>query len=277
MLAVLGELAGPILRLFWWRLLATVAYHVPPLWGTALALGLAILFLRLHGLCTRARPTRALAEIRLRPLRTGWAWLAGALVGLVLLDVSWLFLLAKFASGTSVLADASGQPSAAPFEWLVRLANAGVNAPLVEEVVFRGWVLRRLERRFGVRSALCVTAALFALAHFDLFGLPDRLVHGCVFAAAVYATGSLWAAILLHACGNVFLVVVSQTMRDEQVVHLLQRGWSTLSAIVVLTVALVALAALLWRALPAARRGPISGWATARARQARARSNKRMR
>ena len=79
---------------------------------------------------------------------------------------------------------------------------AVVAAPLVEELVFRGLVQRRLERRWGPAPAIAFTSLLFALVHALPWVLPIHLLLGAAFGFVVYATRSIWAGVLLHAANN---------------------------------------------------------------------------
>jgi membrane protease YdiL (CAAX protease family) len=78
-------------------------------------------------------------------------------------------------------------------------------APLVEEVVFRGFLLPGLAAaRGGATGAIAVTALLFALVHtqYDLFDMSAVLALGVLLGAARHASGSLWLAYGLHAAIN---------------------------------------------------------------------------
>lgn len=77
-----------------------------------------------------------------------------------------------------------------------------VLAPLVEEFVFRGLVQRPLERRWGAAWGVGVAAVLFAFAHAIPSALPLYLFLGAAFGFAVYATGSIWSGVVLHAANN---------------------------------------------------------------------------
>ena len=98
--------------------------------------------------------------------------------------------------------------------WPALLAAAVVvGAPLVEEVVFRGFLLPGLAASagpgFGGRAgAVAASAALWALIHsqYDLFDLSAVFALGLLFGAARLHTGSLAAPLLLHAAVNAVAV-----------------------------------------------------------------------
>lgn len=74
--------------------------------------------------------------------------------------------------------------------------------PAFEELVFRGWLLGGLRAKWGDRTALLVSAGLFALVHGDLWATPALFVLGLVFGGVYLRTGSLTASILLHSLWN---------------------------------------------------------------------------
>jgi membrane protease YdiL (CAAX protease family) len=66
-----------------------------------------------------------------------------------------------------------------------------------------------LARRGRVAAALLVSALLFGAIHLQPAGLPTLSTLGLAMALAVRQTGSLWPAILVHACwnGSVFVLM----------------------------------------------------------------------
>ncbi|MBD3942847.1 CPBP family intramembrane metalloprotease [Microbacterium sp. NEAU-LLC] len=89
---------------------------------------------------------------------------------------------------------------------------------VAEEVLFRGVVLRLLQRAFGTWIALAGSAALFGLLHLlnpgaSPWGAVSIAVEaGLMLGAAFVATGSLWLPIGLHLGWNVALVAVFGTV-----------------------------------------------------------------
>lgn len=78
-------------------------------------------------------------------------------------------------------------------------------APLVEEVLFRGFLLPGLAAgRLGAAGAIVVTALLFAAVHtqYDPFDMSAVLTLGLLLGAARHFSGSLWLAYGLHMAIN---------------------------------------------------------------------------
>lgn len=84
---------------------------------------------------------------------------------------------------------------------------AVVGAPITEEVVFRGVLFRSFAGRTGLHVAAVLSAAVFAVIHFEvLFSQPLALgglfVIGLALAYAFHYTGSLVVPIVGHAVFN---------------------------------------------------------------------------
>ncbi len=82
-------------------------------------------------------------------------------------------------------------------------------AGVTEEIAFRGYMQRPIERRHGPLVALLVTGVLFGLAHFThpewtLALLPYYVAAAAVYGMLAYLTDSILPSVLLHAGGDVF-------------------------------------------------------------------------
>ncbi len=75
-------------------------------------------------------------------------------------------------------------------------------APIVEELYFRGLLLRTIERRWGIAVAVIGSSLFFGATHFQLLQFPGLTLAGLAFAMAVVRTGRLGAAIAVHVGFN---------------------------------------------------------------------------
>ena len=96
-----------------------------------------------------------------------------------------------------------------PRQVLLMLGLALVVAPLGEEILFRGFFLQGLTRRWGFWPAAIVTSAVFALAHLLPYLYVPVFIMGLAFAWLFWRTGSLWASIAAHATMNLTSLVVA--------------------------------------------------------------------
>ena len=91
----------------------------------------------------------------------------------------------------------------------------GILAPLAEEVVFRGAILRTL---LGIMSkknhwvAIMISAAIFGVVHANLAQFVNALLMGLLLGWMYYRTGSLVPGILLHWVNNTMAYVLANIM-----------------------------------------------------------------
>lgn len=85
-------------------------------------------------------------------------------------------------------------------------------APLVEEIVFRGVVLRGLLSNYSKVSALLFSSVLFSVFHLN----PDQLFHTLVFGLFLgwiyIETFSLWPSMMAHILFNIGAYMLNTTM-----------------------------------------------------------------
>lgn len=93
--------------------------------------------------------------------------------------------------------------------WLVALiAVVCVGAPVVEELMYRGLILRSIEGRITEPLAVLASALWFAFAHLQPVQLPGLFVFGLVLALCARRTGRLGLGIFAHAAFNATTVVM---------------------------------------------------------------------
>lgn len=90
--------------------------------------------------------------------------------------------------------------------YLSALFGAVVIAPLTEEIVHRGIILKGLLAHYTQNRAIVWSAILFGLMHLNPWQFPIAFILGLVFAYWVIQTRSLWPAILGHALHNLISV-----------------------------------------------------------------------
>ncbi len=93
--------------------------------------------------------------------------------------------------------------------WLVSLVLVVcIGAPLVEELMYRGLILRSIEGRIAGGLAVLSSSAWFAVAHFQGVQLPGLFVFGVVLAVCAGRSGRLGMGIFAHAAFNATTVVM---------------------------------------------------------------------
>jgi CAAX amino terminal protease family. len=79
---------------------------------------------------------------------------------------------------------------------------AGVAAPVAEETLYRLFTFTALKDRFGLWGGAVISAAIFALFHFNAYWLAEIVVVGVGLALVYFVTGSLLASIAAHSFIN---------------------------------------------------------------------------
>ena len=97
--------------------------------------------------------------------------------------------------------------SGGPF-WSSFLLTA-IFAPIFEEWLCRGMVLRGLLTQMKPGWAIVVSALFFALIHLNPWQALNAFIIGVVMGYVYYKTGSLWLTMLIHFVNNGFAVIMA--------------------------------------------------------------------
>lgn len=99
--------------------------------------------------------------------------------------------------------------------------SAGIIAPLIEEVIYRGLLQSALLNLGAVHrrwSVIVVAASWFTLMHYGAVewqGMPSLFIMGVILGWLYERTGSLWPSIVLHMGFNLFnMALVILVLRD---------------------------------------------------------------
>jgi membrane protease YdiL (CAAX protease family) len=82
-----------------------------------------------------------------------------------------------------------------------------VGAPIVEELFFRGLLLRALERRMRAPLAIGVSAILFAVVHFQPLQFLALVIFGAIVGVLAHRSNRLGPAIWAHVAFNATTVI----------------------------------------------------------------------
>ncbi len=90
------------------------------------------------------------------------------------------------------------------------LLSVSVFAPLFEEWLCRGLVLRGLMNKMNPAGAILTSAAFFAVLHMNPWQALPAFILGALFGYVYYRTGSLKLTMLMHCVNNTFSVLISR-------------------------------------------------------------------
>lgn len=103
----------------------------------------------------------------------------------------------------------AGLPGVSGF--LLQAAAYGIFMPWAEEIVFRGILLSRMERAFGLCAAAVVSSAAFGLYHNAPVQGLYAFFMGILFALAYAQTGRLAVPFGLHGSCNLVILLLGHT------------------------------------------------------------------
>lgn len=118
----------------------------------------------------------------------------------------WLRLLGRSAEELSEPAQNLVSKAADPFGVVLLVLIVVIGAPVIEELFYRGLLLRSLERLMPSWTAIVVCGLVFGASHFQLLGLPALAVFGMLLAFLAWRTGRLGMAIAAHLAFNAVTV-----------------------------------------------------------------------
>lgn len=117
---------------------------------------------------------------------------------------------------------------------------ASILAPIVEEVLFRGYVLRTL-RPYGKRFAVFGSAFLFAIFHGNLLQTPYAFLMGLVLGYVTVEYSIFWS-VALHMFNNLVLADLLTRLTNllppmaGEMINLILLGGCALASVVILAV-----------------------------------------
>ncbi|WP_456474402.1 CPBP family intramembrane glutamic endopeptidase [Candidatus Pyrohabitans sp.] len=133
--------------------------------------------------------------------------------GVVLFAANYLLLSLLFSAFPELLVHTfPAEPWWAGINPLLINLYVGIAAPVLEELVFRGFILGRLRRRLGSSNALLISSLAFGAYHL-LFGwgwfkAVDMTLVGMVF-GAVYLRYRLAGSIATHITNNLLSILAT--------------------------------------------------------------------
>ena len=118
------------------------------------------------------------------------------------------------ASFYDMFMDVMQQITGGPF-WSSFLVTA-IFAPVFEEWLCRGMVLRGLLAKVKPGWAIVISALFFALIHMNPWQALNAFIIGLIMGYIYYRSGSLWLTMLIHFVNNGFAVIMTQFSSMEE-------------------------------------------------------------
>jgi|GEM_PF-4533063 len=144
--------------------------------------------------------------LTLQDFKNGRYWAAGVILATLTFLTFWLIELSMEALGLGGVSFSGldrDMHEYGIFALPMMIVWACIMAPLVEEVIFRGFLYRVIQRRWGVFAGMMGSSVVFAYVHFyDTMGFFFIVLYGLLFCAVFQRTGKLTAGVILHCCIN---------------------------------------------------------------------------
>lgn len=93
--------------------------------------------------------------------------------------------------------------------FLMQLLILGVLAPVVEELLFRGLIFKRLKIYYEVTICAYISSIIFAVAHFNLIQGLYAFVIGIILCFVYEKHKNIIVPIIMHMAANIIAVIVS--------------------------------------------------------------------
>lgn len=90
------------------------------------------------------------------------------------------------------------------------LVSVSIFAPLFEELLCRGFILRGLLQKTSPAIAICISALFFALIHGNPWQAIPAFILGLLFGEVYYRTRSLKLTMLMHCANNTVAACLSK-------------------------------------------------------------------
>lgn len=131
------------------------------------------------------------------------------------------------------------------------LLSVSIFAPLFEEWLCRGLVLRGLLSKMNPTGAICVSAAFFAVLHLNPWQAIPAFILGLLFGYVYYRTGSLKLTMLMHCVNNTFATIFSRipAFKEADTFMDILSPWKH-AVIFILCILILASAIVIIRAIP---------------------------
>jgi len=89
-------------------------------------------------------------------------------------------------------------------------------APITEELIFRGFLLRGIASNHKPIIAITVSAFLFSAIHFNMAQIPNAFVLGVIFAFIMIHSRNIFYTIIYHAINNFFVTFMLYFVNPDE-------------------------------------------------------------
>ncbi|HDL19481.1 MAG TPA: CPBP family intramembrane metalloprotease [Bacteroidetes bacterium] len=151
-----------------------------------------------------------LRAFRLNPVSPsllGWSFILGAAVAVIgdQLDRIMQIWLPMPDTITEGMLAVFRTPNLVDFVLIVFIGTIG--AGVCEEMLFRGFLQKILEKKFHIYGAILIPALLFGILHFNVWAILQISILGIVLGLLAWRTNSIYPAISVHFLNNFIAMI----------------------------------------------------------------------
>lgn len=119
----------------------------------------------------------------------------------ILGGVIWLLSAQIILDPLSAILPASDSPGVGRGVWA--WISVAVFAPVLEELLCRGLLFETLNKRWGIKIAIPLSAIFFGIIHADVSTIIVAVVAGVIFGMLYERTASIFCTIIIHSINNI--------------------------------------------------------------------------
>lgn len=91
---------------------------------------------------------------------------------------------------------------------VIRIITSCIIGPIVEEIVFRGFLFNSLSRRINIVLSAIITTLIFAFMHISISSCIFALITGFIFIYFYIKTNNLLVSFIIHSFCNMMALIV---------------------------------------------------------------------
>lgn len=98
----------------------------------------------------------------------------------------------------------------------IQILAAAIAAPIVEELLFRGLIYKRLRYHLSSTWCILISAAVFGLIHGNIVQFVYAFLVGTLLAYVYEKFKTIWAPILIHGMANLSSVLITEFLPEYE-------------------------------------------------------------
>ncbi len=92
----------------------------------------------------------------------------------------------------------------------ITIILVSIIVPICEEVFFRGFLIKGLERKFNLKICLLISSGIFSIFHIHIGSLFPTFILGICLGLLYIKSKSIYPSIFIHSIHNFFAVIINK-------------------------------------------------------------------